>query len=160
MTATEALATSHAAIDHHGLTIHKRIVEERTPTACVSRAEHEGARTRSAFDLHTVKLALPAIAGDCSTPTKPALRCVSYYNCFVEIHPAARRHGIVDEDIQHAMEHAMTIEDQDDDTRLYLGPSHSAALLEVVTIVRDDGPELAIHAMPMRAKYQRLLPGG
>jgi len=78
----------------------------------------------------------------------------------VEIHASARRHGIADEDIEHAMEHAMAIEDQDDDTRLYLGPSRSADLLEVVTIVREDGSELAIHAMRMRAKYQRLLPGG
>ena len=54
----------------------------------------------------------------------------------------------------------MTIEDQDDDTRLYLAPARNAALLEVVTIKRDDGSELAIHAMAMRAKYQRLLPGG
>jgi hypothetical protein len=58
------------------------------------------------------------------------------------------------------MEHAMTIEDQDDDTRLYLGPARSAALLEIVTILRDDGSEVAIHAMGMRATYQRLLPGG
>jgi hypothetical protein len=78
----------------------------------------------------------------------------------VEIHPSARKHGIADEDIEHAAEHAMTIENQDDDTRLYLGPARSAALLEVVTIRRDDGSELAIHAMPMRAKYQRLLTGG
>ncbi len=77
----------------------------------------------------------------------------------MEIHPSARKHGIADEDIDHAVEHAMTIDDQDDDTRLYLGPARSANLLEVVTIVRDDGPELAIHAMTMRAKYQRLLPG-
>jgi hypothetical protein len=41
-----------------------------------------------------------------------------------------------------------------------LGAARNAALLEVVTIARDDGSELAIHAMPMRAKYQRLLPGG
>lgn len=54
----------------------------------------------------------------------------------------------------------MTIENQDDDARLYLGPARNAALLEVVTIVRDDGSELAIHAMDMRAKYRRLLPGG
>jgi hypothetical protein len=54
----------------------------------------------------------------------------------------------------------MAIEDHDDTTRLYLGPARSAELLEVVTIVRDDGSELAIHAMKMRAKYQRLLPGG
>jgi hypothetical protein len=85
---------------------------------------------------------------------------VSYYNCSVEIHLSAGKHAIADEDIEHAVEHAMTIEDQDDDTRLYLGPARSAALLEVATIRRDDGSELAIHAMPMRAKYQRLLPGG
>jgi GNAT superfamily N-acetyltransferase len=93
-------------------------------------------------------------------------RCEPWLACFVlqllsvEVHPSARKHGIADEDIEHAAEHAMTIEDQDDDTRLYLGPARSAALLEVVTIRRSDRSELAIHAMPMRAKYQRLLPGG
>ncbi|HLM87354.1 MAG TPA: hypothetical protein VK272_14335 [Solirubrobacteraceae bacterium] len=78
----------------------------------------------------------------------------------MEIHSAARKHGIADADIQHAVEHAMTIENQDDDTRLYLGPARNAALLEVVTVVRDDGSELVIHAMKMRDTYQRLLPGG
>lgn len=77
----------------------------------------------------------------------------------VEIHPSALRHGIVEAEILHAIEHAMVIEDHDDDTRLYLGPTRTAALLEVVTILRDDGSELAIHAMAMRTKYQRLLPG-
>ncbi len=77
----------------------------------------------------------------------------------MEVHPSARKHGITDEDVTHAVENAMAIENQDDDTRLYLGPARSAALLEVLTIVRDDRSELAIHAMPMRAKYQRLLPG-
>lgn len=77
----------------------------------------------------------------------------------MDVHPSARKHGIADEDIEHATTHAMAIEDHDD-TRLYLGPSRNAELLEVVTIVRDDGSELAIHAMKMRAKYQRLLPGG
>jgi hypothetical protein len=85
---------------------------------------------------------------------------VSYYNSRVEIHLAARKHGIADADIEHAVEHAMTIDNQEDDTRLHLGPARSAALLEVVTIVRDDGSEIAIHAMRMRAKYRRLLPGG
>jgi hypothetical protein len=84
---------------------------------------------------------------------------VSYYNSPVEIHPSARKHGIADEDIEHAMRNALAIDDQEDDTRLYLGPSRSADLLEVVTIVRDDGSELAIHAMQMRPKYGRLLPG-
>jgi hypothetical protein len=53
----------------------------------------------------------------------------------------------------------MAIDELDDDTRLYLGPSRSADLLEIVTVVRDDNSELAIHAMKMRPKYQRLLPG-
>lgn len=78
----------------------------------------------------------------------------------MDVHASARKHGVADEDIEHAAEYAMAIEDQDDDTRLYLGPSRTAELLEVVTIVRDDGSELAIHAMTMRAKYRRLLPGG
>jgi hypothetical protein len=54
----------------------------------------------------------------------------------------------------------MAIDDQDDDTRLYIGPARNAELLETVTIVRDDGTELAIHAMKMRDKYQTLLPEG
>jgi hypothetical protein len=78
----------------------------------------------------------------------------------VEIHESARRHGIADEDIEHSVENAMTIDDRDDDTRLRLGPARDANLLEIVTIVRADDSELVIHAMTMRAKYQRLLPEG
>jgi hypothetical protein len=77
----------------------------------------------------------------------------------VEIHGSARRHDVADDDIRHAVTNAMAIDDQDDDTRLYLGPSVSGALLEVATVFRDGGTELVIHALPMRAKYRRLLPG-
>ena len=75
-------------------------------------------------------------------------------------HSSARKHGVADEDIEHAIDNVMSIDDQDDDTRLYLGPARNADLLEVVTIIRDDGSELVIHAMKMRPKYRRLLPGG
>ena len=78
----------------------------------------------------------------------------------VEIHPSARRHGIADEDIEHATRHAMTIDDLEDDLRLYLGPARNAELLEIVAVVRANGSELAIHAMKMRPRYRRLLPGG
>jgi hypothetical protein len=40
----------------------------------------------------------------------------------VEIHPSARKHGIADEDIKHAMRHPLAIDDQDDETRLWAGP--------------------------------------
>jgi hypothetical protein len=75
----------------------------------------------------------------------------------VEFHPSARRHGIADDDIEHAVTHAMAIDDQEDDTRLYIGPARNADLLEVATIVRSDSTELVIHAMRMRRKYQQLL---
>jgi hypothetical protein len=77
----------------------------------------------------------------------------------VEIHPSARKHGVDDGDIDHAVENAMSMDDQDDDTRLYLGPARDAELLEIVTVLRGDGSELVIHAMKMRPKYRRLLPG-
>lgn len=77
----------------------------------------------------------------------------------MEIHPSARKHGVAGEDIEHVIDNAMSIDDQDDETRLYLGPARNAELLEVVSIVRDDGSELVIHAMKMRPKYRRLLPG-
>lgn len=85
---------------------------------------------------------------------------ISYYNSRVDIHPSARKHGVADDDIQHAMSNAMAIDDHDEDTRLYLGPARDAQLLEIVTVVRDDGSQLAIHAMKMRPAYRRLLPGG
>ncbi|HEX2096035.1 MAG TPA: hypothetical protein VHF50_01550 [Solirubrobacterales bacterium] len=77
----------------------------------------------------------------------------------MKIHPSAGKHGIADEDIRHAIDNAMSIDAQQDDTRLYLGPARNAELLEIVTIIRDDGSELVIHAMKMRPKYRRLLPG-
>jgi len=49
----------------------------------------------------------------------------------------------------------MTIEDLDDHLRFYLGPARNADLLEIVSVVRDDGPELAIHAMNLRPTYRR-----
>jgi len=41
----------------------------------------------------------------------------------LEIHPSARKHGIADEDIEHAVNHAMAIDDTHNDGRLYIGPS-------------------------------------
>ena len=56
------------------------------------------------------------------------------------------------------MTHAIAVDDTNDDARLYIGPAHNAALLEVLTIPTVEGSELAIHAMPMRPKYRHLLP--
>ena len=78
----------------------------------------------------------------------------------MEIHLTAQKHGIADDDILHATRNAMAIDRQDDDTVLHLGAARNGELLEVSTILREDGTELVIHAMAMRRSYQKLLPGG
>lgn len=77
----------------------------------------------------------------------------------MEIHPSARSHGVADEDIRHATDHALAIEDagEDPDRWLVIGPDRAGNLLEVVILVTTEGTQLAIHGMRMRAKYRRLI---
>jgi hypothetical protein len=76
----------------------------------------------------------------------------------VEIYHSARKHGIDDQDINHAIDHAMVAGEQDDGKVLYLGPDRSGNMLEVVSVLRDDGSEIVIHAMRMRRSYESFLP--
>ncbi|MGI8662352.1 MAG: hypothetical protein ACR2LQ_03965 [Acidimicrobiales bacterium] len=77
----------------------------------------------------------------------------------MEIHSSARRHGIADEDILHAAEHSMVVDDigEDPDRWLVIGPDRAANVLEVIVLVTPEGDELIIHAMPLRAVYRKLL---
>ena len=78
----------------------------------------------------------------------------------LEVHPSALKHGITVEDSEHAVRNAIVIDLVDDNLQLYLGPDQRGELLDVLTLLRaDDRPELVIHAMTMRDKYRRLLPG-
>lgn len=79
-----------------------------------------------------------------------------------EIHRSARKHGIADDDIRHAVRFAVYSGELGDDPIrvLHIGPDTAANLLEVVVIVRDHRPDLAIHAMPMRTRYRIHLPKG
>lgn len=77
----------------------------------------------------------------------------------MDIHPSARKHGIADDDIEHAVRNAMTIYQRPGDRILHLGPAGDGTLLAVVTALRVGAQEIAIHAMRMRPKYQHLLPG-
>jgi hypothetical protein len=77
----------------------------------------------------------------------------------VEIHPSARKHGVDDEAIRHAIDHALATEDagEDPDRWLVIGPERAGNLLEVVVLVTIEGAQVAIHAMRMRAKFRRLI---
>jgi hypothetical protein len=79
----------------------------------------------------------------------------------VEIHRSARRHGVANEDIDHAYRRAaMWVELGDDPPRfLVVGPARSGNLLELV-VIETDVSELVIHAMALRRSTQRELFGG
>jgi hypothetical protein len=79
----------------------------------------------------------------------------------VEVVGSALRHGVELEDIQHALVHALAVDQvgEDPDRYLVLGPDRSANLLELIVLDRPHGPAV-IHAMPMRPQYRNLLPGG
>jgi hypothetical protein len=77
----------------------------------------------------------------------------------VEIHASARRHDVAEDDMLHAVEHSLVVDDlgEDPDRWLVLGPDMSGNLLELVVLINPEGDEIIIHAMPMRPQYRRLL---
>lgn len=88
----------------------------------------------------------------------PARYFVVQYLC-VEIHSSAHRHGVAEEDMLHAIEHSLVVDDVGDDPNrwLVLGPDTAGNVLELVVLISLEGDEIIIHAMPMRPKYRRLL---
>ncbi len=82
----------------------------------------------------------------------------------MEINESARKHGVSDGDILHGIDQQLVeyeIGDDDPARRwLVLGPNRAGLMLELIVLVFDDGAEMVIHAMPMRSKYEGLLPGG
>ena len=71
------------------------------------------------------------------------------------------RHGIPGEDIRHAIDNAVAVEEVGDDPVrwLVLGPDRAGNLLELVVMDRPAGPAV-IHAMPMRAAIPAAAPEG
>lgn len=60
----------------------------------------------------------------------------------MEVLSSSRRHGIDDEDIQHAIEQALVIEEVAEDPVRYLllGPDRAGNPLELVVLDRPQGP--------------------
>jgi N-acetylmuramic acid 6-phosphate (MurNAc-6-P) etherase len=69
----------------------------------------------------------------------------------VEIADNARKHGVADADIEHAVRNAIRVVSQGD-RDLYIGADRTGRLLEVV-VLDDDGQPVAIHAMALRPKF-------
>ncbi|UQX12531.1 hypothetical protein [Candidatus Mycobacterium methanotrophicum] len=69
----------------------------------------------------------------------------------MEIADNARKHGVADEDIEHAVHNAIRVV-SGADRDLYIGADRAGRLLEVV-VLDDDGQPVAIHAMALRPKF-------
>jgi hypothetical protein len=67
---------------------------------------------------------------------------------------SARKHGIHDDDMIHAFNHPILVDDLDDGLTMFVGADTAGNLLEVGAIDSSDGP-IVIHAMPARPKYMR-----
>jgi hypothetical protein len=67
---------------------------------------------------------------------------------------SARKHGIRDDDMIHAFNHPILVDDLDDGLTMFVGADTAGNLLEVGIIDSSDGP-IVVHAMPARPKYVR-----
>lgn len=80
----------------------------------------------------------------------------------MEIHHTAYNHGIADDAILHALDHAVTVIElepsADPPKVLAIGPDHAGNLLEIIWLDLADGVELVIHAMTLRSMFYDLLP--
>ena len=75
-----------------------------------------------------------------------------------EILPSARKHGVSDDDITHAISNAIaaiTRHEQPEFTML-IGPTINADLLEI-GVVETDEQDYVIHAIPARDKYLSMI---
>lgn len=68
----------------------------------------------------------------------------------VEIKESARKHGITDDDMIHAVSNAMFVHFFDD-YRMLVGPAQNGAPLEIGVNLREQ----IFHAMPARPKFLR-----
>src|SRR6266702_2394173 len=69
-----------------------------------------------------------------------------------DIAPSARKHGIDDEDMRHALRNPLRVAELDDDLTMFTGPARDGTLLEVGVADTDLGP-LIVHAMQARPKF-------
>ncbi|CAN5815543.1 hypothetical protein BH20ACT4_BH20ACT4_14850 [soil metagenome] len=68
--------------------------------------------------------------------------------------PSARRHGVEDDDVRHALHNAIVFHDQDDEVIIAVGPDRAGRLVEVGFLESDDEHRVIIHAMrPARRTY-------
>lgn len=69
----------------------------------------------------------------------------------------ARKHGVIDADIWHAVRNAMRRVLFDDDLVMLIGPASDGALLEIGVLDIEGNDPVVIHAQSLRPKFHRFL---
>lgn len=77
----------------------------------------------------------------------------------MEVREGARKHGISDEDMLHAVRHAVRSRELEENTTLLIGADTAGRLLEVVVADIDTDRARIIHAMALRPSFYRFLEG-
>ena len=80
----------------------------------------------------------------------------------MEIHRSAYKHGLGDEEIVHAIRHAVTVVDLEPEADpprvLAIGPDRAGNLLEIIWLGLAGESGIVIHAMALRTVFRDLLP--
>jgi hypothetical protein len=75
----------------------------------------------------------------------------------VRIGDPARKHGVADADIWHAIRNTMRRVVLDDSLTMLIGPTSDGALLEVGVLDIDGDDPVVIHVQPLRPKFYKFL---
>jgi hypothetical protein len=73
----------------------------------------------------------------------------------VRLGEPARKHGVSDADVRHAVRNAMRWVEMDADLTMLIGAATNGALMEIGVLDIDGDDPVAIHAMPLRQKFYR-----
>jgi hypothetical protein len=79
------------------------------------------------------------------------------YIVVVEIADSARKHGIPDEDILHAVRNPVAVIRVQEDRILFAGAIAGGNLLEIVVLDPDSDEPVVIHADILQPKFYRYL---
>jgi hypothetical protein len=75
----------------------------------------------------------------------------------VRIGEPARKHGLPETDVLHAVRNAVLRIEMDEDLTMLIGPAGDGGLLEIGVLDLDGDDLVVVQAMALRAKFYRFL---
>jgi hypothetical protein len=75
----------------------------------------------------------------------------------VRIGAPARKHGVADTEIWHAIRNAMRRVVMDEQLTMLIGPASDGTLMEIGVLAIDGDDPVVVHAMALRPRFHRFL---